>query len=153
MIQPGLIGRGQAITLWYDAPAQYAENGHPEGESLKALTFEQFYRKVKGEPPKSTELWRMARLVTEFTTSLLRTVQFPPGVPEEVVGLMRAAIDKLANDPDYQADAMQTLKFIPKFGTGASIESAFKNSVSVEPSLRQFMRAYVESGYALNGKK
>ena len=153
MIQPGLIETGRAITLWYDAPEKFSKNGHPEGETLKALTFEQFYRKAKGEPPTGSNLWRMARLVTEFTTSLLRTIQLPPGVPQELTDILRTAIEDLANDQDYKVDAMRTLKFIPRFATGVEAETAFLNSVNVDPELRKFMRDYVELGYTLNGKK
>ena len=153
LIQPGLIEKGSAITLWYDAPEKYSRNGHPEGEELRVMTFEQVYRKHKGEPPTQTLLWRMNRLVTEFTTSLLRTVQLPPGVPPEVMPMMRKAIESLSNDPEYRADAMKTLKYVPRFATGGEAEKAYLNSVNVDPLLRQFMRAYVEQGYVLNGKK
>ena len=114
------------------------------------MTFEQFYRKHKGEPPTNTLLWRMNRLVTEFTTSLLRTVQLPPGVPPEVMPMMRKAIESLSNDDEYRADAM---KYVPRFATGSEAEKAYLNSVNVDPLLRQFMRAYVEQGYLMNGKK
>jgi len=150
-IDPALVQTGKAIPLWYDTSAKFWDKGHPDAIATGALPFAAFYRKVKGEPPKS-DLWRMNALVAEFSTSLLRTIHLPPNPPPETVEIMRKAVADMARDPEYQAEALQVLKYVPGFSMGPEAEKIFLSSANVDPDMRALIRSYVEKGYALIGK-
>ena len=150
-IDPALVKTGKAVPLWYDTSARFWDKGHPDAIATGALPFAAFYRKVKGEPPKS-DLWRMNALVSEFSTSLLRTIHLPPNPPPESIEVMRKAVAAMAQDPEYRADAQQILKYVPGFSLGPEAEKIYVSSVNVAPQMRDLIRSYVEKGQAIIGK-
>ena len=150
-IDPALVKTGKAVPLWYDTSAKFWDKGHPDAIATGALPFAAFYRKVKGEPPRS-DLWRMNALVAEFATSLLRTIHLPPNPPPESIELMRQAVAAMARDPEYRADAQQILKYVPGFSLGPEAEKIYLSSANIEPDMRALIRSYVDKGYAMTGK-
>ncbi len=150
-IEPALVDTGKAIALWYDAASKNIENGDPDAAGIKALPFERFYREVKGEPPKS-ELWSMSVLMGELATRFLRTIHVPPNTPRESIAVLRQAFGELDSDPEYRADAVKTITYVPRFSVGPDAGRAFHDSVAIDPGMKSFIRDYVAKGYAMVGK-
>ena len=150
-IEPALVKTGQATPIWYDTQADASSSPHPDAAGIAALPYEAFYRQVKGAPPDN-ELWRMNMLMKEIGSTFQRTINFPPGSPQDAVDIWRQAIEKVADDADYKADAVRTIKFVPRFLTGAKIEKVFFETMRVEPKLKAYIQDYIEKGKAIVGK-
>ena len=150
-IEPSLVQTGQAIPIWYDTQAEVSGTRHPDAAGIEALPYEAFYREVKGAPPNS-QLWRMNILMKEIGSTFQRTINFPPGSPPEAVDIWRRAIAAVENDTDYKADAIKTIKFVPRFLMGPKIEKIFYDSMRVDAKMKSFIQDYIEQGKAMVGR-
>ena len=150
-IEPALIKTGKAIPLWYDTSAENVEAGDPDAVGIDALPFPRYYRKVKGAPPDN-DLWRMNALLTELSTTLLRTIHVPPNTSPALIAILRKAVDETQNDPAYRADALTTIKYAPRFSTGADADRIYRQSVQVDAHMRSFIQSYIAKGVAMVGK-
>ena len=150
-IEPSLVKSGQVVATWYDTQAAASGVPHPDAGGIDALPFESFYRRVKGEPPDS-DLWRMQILLKEIGATFQRTINFPPGAPQEAVDVWRKAIVAVEKDAEYRADAEKTIKYVPRFLTGPRIEKIFFESMRVDPKLKAFIHDYIDKGKAMVGK-
>lgn len=150
-IEPSLVQTGRAVPIWYDTQADASGAPHPDAAGIEALPYEGFYRQVKGAPPDN-QLWRMNILMKEIGSTFQRTINFPPGAPQEAVDIWRHAVAEVENDADYKADCIKTIKFVPRFLMGPKIEAAFYDSMRVEPKLKAFIQDYIEQGKAMGGK-
>lgn len=151
-IESTLIKSGVAIPLWVD-PLDDGEKyyGAPEAEGLPIKTYPDFYREVKGEPPKSIE-WDAWRHSNFLGSVLQRTLVMPPGSPKEAATILKTAIAALATDREYVEDAARTMGFSPKYLLDDKSEKVFKTVLNPEPRLKDFIAAYIEKGRASLGK-
>jgi len=150
-IEPSLVKAGVVVPVWYDTQADASDRAHPDAEGIEAMPYDYFYRKARGEPPK-TNLWRMHHLLKEIGTTFQRTIVFPQGAPQEAVDIWRAAIAKTSQDPDYKADAVKTMKYAPRFLYGPRTEQIFRETMQVDAELKSFIHDYMEKGKAMVGK-
>ena len=150
-IEPSLVTTGVVVPVWYDTQAAVSDRPHPDAAGIDALPFEAFYRQVKGPPPDN-DLWRMNILLKEQASSFQRTLNFPPNTPPEAVEALRAAIGAVVNDEEYRADALKTIKFMPRFTRGPEVERVFYQSMRVEDRLRAFLQEYAAQGVQMVGK-
>jgi hypothetical protein len=150
-IEPALVATGVATPVWYDTQAEASDGPHPDAAGIDAMPYDYFYRATKGEPPK-TNLWRMHQLLKEIGTTFQRTINLPPGAPQEAVDIWRRAIVETAADPEYREDAIRTMKFTTRFLTGPKVEKIFYDSMRADDGLKAFIRDYIEKGKAMVGK-
>ena len=150
-IEPALVDTGRVIPLWLDVADEYADKDHPDTAGIKAPTFETYYRKAKGEPPKST-LWEVHRMLKEFGTVFLRTINLPPGSPAVATELWRDAIAGLVGDEEYRQDAIKTIKYVPRFYFGPNVERKYRESIVPDPAIVAFTSGYIREGYVMMGK-
>jgi hypothetical protein len=150
-IQPALIKTGTAIPLWYDTSANYSETGDPDAAGLGVPPFEAFYKKFKGPPPNN-DLWRINQVMKETSTALLRTIHFPPGAPAVALQIMQRAVADTQRDPAYRADALKTIKYVPRFSIGPAAEATYRSVVSVDPKTQKLIEDFVAKGIASVGK-
>jgi hypothetical protein len=149
-IEPGLVKTGEVIPVWYD-PLDDGEILYksPDAEGIPALPYDQFLKQVKGELPK-TELWDAYRLLNAVGTSFLRVLVMPPGTPPAEVAILQKALVDLDNDADYKADAMTTIKFVPRFLIDDKTVRLFHKTMDPDPKLRQFLQDYIAVGERLS---
>ena len=129
----------------------WADKDHPDTQGIKAPTFEAYYRKVKGEPPKNT-LWEVHNMLKEFGTVFLRTINLPPGAPAIATDIWRDAIAAVIRDEEYRADAIKTIKYVPRFYMGPEIEKKYRDGIVPDPKVVAFTSEYVKQGMAMMGK-
>jgi tripartite-type tricarboxylate transporter receptor subunit TctC len=151
-IEPNLVKNGLVIPLWSDA----LDDGDtfslaPEAEGIPATTFPGFLKELGRAPPKG-DMWDAFRLVNSVGTVFLRVIVLPPGSPPEAIAALRAAFTAVNDDPDYRADALATMKFIPRYVTDERTAALYREKLKPDPRLRDFLRAYVEEGRARLGK-
>jgi hypothetical protein len=150
-IEPALVTTGVVIPIWYDTQAAASDAPHPDAAGIDALPFEMFYRQVKGAPPDN-DLWRLNMLLKEQASNFQRTLNFPPNAPSEAIEAFRAAMGAISMDEEYRADALRTMKFMPRFSRGPEVERVFFQSMKVDERLRAFVQDYAARGVAMVGK-
>lgn len=151
-IEPNLVRTGAVTTLWYD-PLDDGEHfiSSPDAEGIPAKSYTDFLQQV-GRWPQSGDLWDAYRLINSVGTVFLRTIVMPPGAPKEAVDEMRQAFNAVNDDPAYREDALNTVKFIPRYVTDDKMAALYQAKLRPEPRLRDFVRRYVEDGRAKLGK-
>lgn len=151
-IEPALVKTGKVVTTWYDTTDEASGAPHPDAEGIAALPFQSFYRVMKGDPPRDSLLWRACILLNEIGAVFQRTINLPPGSPPEALTLLRQAIEGLVGDEDYRRDALNTIKFVPRFPMGPKIERVFRDTLTPDPNIKAFILDYIEQGKAMVGK-
>jgi tripartite-type tricarboxylate transporter receptor subunit TctC len=148
-IEPALVSKGEVIPIWYD-PLDNGESFYssPDAEGIPAPRYDQFLLQVKGELPK-TVMWEAYRELNAVDTSFLRVLLMPPGTPPEEVAVVQKGLAELADDSDYKADAMKTLKFVPQFLTDDKTIGLFHQSMNADPKILQFLQNYIAIGEKL----
>ena len=151
-IEPDLVKSGQVAPLWYD-PRDDGKEMHtqPDAEGIPVLPFDQFLKQQKGEIPKG-QLWDAFRLINQLGTNFLRIMVLPPNAPKEAVLAIRAGLNALAKDQAFRDDAMKTLQTVSQFDTSDGADQLFRQAISPDPKLREFIRAYIEEGVKLAKK-
>ncbi len=86
-----------------------------------------------------------ARFVSDSLTQT-RSLAAPPGVPADIVAILRAAFEKTLADPDFRAQARQAgLEINPT--TGEHVQKAIQSVLKSPASLRE----YVKTALAASG--
>jgi tripartite-type tricarboxylate transporter receptor subunit TctC len=144
VVEPSLVKTGKVLTLWYD--------GTYDGKSfapLKAMagkgvmTFPEFYQSVKGGTP-SGDLWEAYKTNLAVDAQMLRLVAMPPDSPPAAVAALRAALLALNDDPDYAADAMTAMQFVPHYEVSADLNQIIHDRLTITPQMRSFILDYMK---------
>jgi tripartite-type tricarboxylate transporter receptor subunit TctC len=142
-VEPTLVKDGTVIPLYYDP---YYENGMfkaPQGlEASKIDSFPALYRRLKGAEP-SGSLWDAYRTGQEIDGTMQRIIAMPPGSPLAAQAALRAALERLNEDRDYQMEALKAMQFVPRYVTGTDINSRMRKAMAVPPEIRSFVINYL----------
>jgi len=151
-IEPNLVKSGTAIPVWFD-PLDDGENFtiSPDAEGIQAKMFPDFLRDMKGGLP-SGDMWDAYRLINSVGTVFLRVLVMPPNTPKEAAAAIQAGLLEMSNDPEFRADTLAAIKFVPRYLVDDRTERLYRAKLSPEPRLRDFMKRYVEEGRASLGK-
>ena len=151
-IEPNLVKPGTAIPVWYD-PLDDGENfiASPDADGIPAKMYPDFLREMKGPLPTG-DLWDAYRLINSVGTVFLRVLAMPPGTPRDAVVAIQSALTELNDDPEFRADALAAIKFVPRYLVDEKTEKLYRAKLSPEPRLRDFIHRYVEAGRASLGK-
>ena len=115
------------IPIWYD-PLDNGESFYtsPDAEGIPALRYDQFLKQVKGELP-TDEMWD--RLSPAQCGRYVLPAR-PRHAAGNAAGRGRDPPEgarRPGNDADYKADAMKTVKFVPRFLTDDKTLRLFHN--------------------------
>jgi tripartite-type tricarboxylate transporter receptor subunit TctC len=146
VVEPTLVKNGTVIPVYYDPHYDGTNFIVPkvlEGSSI--LSFPEFYRQVRGGQPSGL-MWDAYRTNLQVDGAMLRTVAMPPGSPQAAQDALRAAFALLNEDPEYAADSMKTMQFVPHYETGADINARVRRSLTVSPEIRKFVLNYMHGG-------
>ena len=145
VVEPSLVKTGQVIPVFYD-PIHDGRTFAPfkQMDDQSVAGFPEFYRKLKGAMP-SGRLWDVYRTNLAVDAAMLRTVVFPPGVPAAAVDALRKAVAQLNGDPEFAADALKSIQFVPQYVTGADINDQIRRTLVVAPEIRTFVADYIKN--------
>lgn len=143
VVVPQLIATGTAIPVWYD---EIADPPVPTGqlEGLTIPSFPQLYKSIKGKMP-SGEYWDAYRTLYEMNNALLRLVALPPGAPQEAVAALRRAVERLAHDKEFAAEAKKIVEYVPEYETAADLSEQVRKAMVVSPQMRDYINAYTKN--------
>jgi tripartite-type tricarboxylate transporter receptor subunit TctC len=145
LVVPALVEKGQVIPIWWD---DIHEDGNPppqkQMEGLSVPTFPQLYRQVKGTPP-SGQMWDAYKTIFEINSTLQRLIALPPGAPRVAYDALRQAIERLNNDPDFAAEAMKLIQFVPEYPTAPDMSAKVRSMLVATPEMRKFVNDYMKA--------
>lgn len=151
-VEPGLVAKGEALPVWYDTTRE-AENGHPEeARGIPATTFYDYFIRVRGKPP-SGEAWDMLDTVNTVARGYERIMVMAPGTPPEAFADVQKGIVAMLRDPEFRADAEQTMKFVPSYDTSDVAMATYRAKVAPNPKVVSYFQTYMEEGKTQNVRK
>jgi tripartite-type tricarboxylate transporter receptor subunit TctC len=143
VVVPQLITTGIAIPVWYD---EIVDPPVPSRqlEGLTIPSFPQLYRRVKGAIP-SGPYWDAYRTLYEMNNSLLRLVALPPGAPRPAIEALTRAVERLAHDREFAAEAMKVVEYVPEYETAPDLSEQVRKVMVVSPEMRSYINEYTRN--------
>lgn len=142
-VEPQMVKTGMVVPLYYtDLVA-------PSGEILvsrdvpELVPFSYFYREVHGKPPSGIK-YEALKAANMSSTNMTRMFLMPPKAPAESVTILRKAFDSLSKDQDFLIDAINVMRFQPRFEVGEAGERMFSIASSIKPEVIAFLRKYID---------
>jgi putative tricarboxylic transport membrane protein len=143
VVVPQLITTGVAIPVWYD---EIADPPVPtrQLEGLTIPSFPQLYKTIKGKAP-SGEYWDAYRTLYEMNNALLRLVALPPGAPRPAVEALIRAVERLAHDKEFAAEAVKIVEYVPEYETAPDMSAQVRKAMVVSPQMREYINNYTRN--------
>ena len=146
-VKPNLVDTRIVVPLF-----QY-DHDRPDGTRGRSLdmpevpSFSEIYKDIKGQTAVPTgERWEALELLNRLGDGMNRSVFMPPNAPPPAVEEMRAAFEKLVNDPAFIADYEKVVRVKPRVLSGAQGEAIVSELGKVQPSFLAFLRKYLDAG-------
>jgi tripartite-type tricarboxylate transporter receptor subunit TctC len=143
VVVPQLITPGIAIPVWYD---EIADPPIPtrQLEGLTIPSFPQLYKQVKGKAP-SGEYWDAYKTLYEMNNALLRLVALPPGAPPAAAAALTKAVERLAHDKEFAAEAIKVVEYVPDYETAPDLSEQVRKVMVVAPEMRKYINDYTRN--------
>jgi tripartite-type tricarboxylate transporter receptor subunit TctC len=144
-VEPQMVKTGMVTPLYY------TDLVTPSGEVLvsrdvpELQPFTYYYKEIFGKLPSGIK-YEALKAANMSSTNMTRMVLMPPKTSPEIITTLRQAFDSLAQDEDFQAEAIKTMRFQPRFEIGAAGERLFKRASQTSPEVINFLRQYIEQG-------
>ncbi|MGH7874996.1 MAG: hypothetical protein ACREQO_22605 [Candidatus Binatia bacterium] len=142
-VEPQMVKTGMVVPLYYtDLVA-------PSGEILvsrdvpELLPFTYYYKEIFGKLPSGIK-YEGLKAANMSSTNMTRMVLLPPKAPSEAIATLRKAFDSLSKDQDFLTDAINTMRFQPRFEVGEAGERLFKLASQTSPEVIKFLRDYID---------
>jgi len=143
-VEPNLVKTGKAMPVWYDPDYDgKAFSKVQVVERAGIAPFQDFYRMVEGGAP-SGPLWDAYKTALSINAAMQRLVAMPPGTPPPAVAAMRKALAELNDDPDYAADAMTEIQFVPHYEIAPDLDQVVAARLTIAPDVRAFILDYMK---------
>lgn len=141
-VEPTFVKTGQVVPICYDP--FFRDGGFVVPKQMKTIPIvscPDLLRQTKGAMPTGEAADAYMSLLS-FAGVMYRTMVMPPEVPKEAVDAMRAAMRRLNDDVDYQADATRSIGESPEYLAGDSINAEAVELMTIKPALKTFLNAY-----------
>lgn len=143
VVEPQMVKTGEVIPLYY------SDLVSPDGEIIASpdvpelLPFTHYYRQIFGKAPSGIK-YEALKAANMSSTNMVRLIMLPPNSPPETITTLRQAIASLSKDSDFNADAMKTMRFQPRFELGEQGERLFQRISQTSPEIVNFIRQYID---------
>jgi hypothetical protein len=145
VVEPQLVKTGQAIPVWWDeVNTADPPPPHKQMEGLAIPSFPQLHKKVKGTLP-SGKLWEAYRTLFDVNSTLQRMIVLAPGAPRAAYDALGKAIERLNQDPEFAAEALRTIEFVPDYPTGPDMSATVRAMLHATPEMRAFINDYTRN--------
>lgn len=145
-VEPTLVKDGTVIPLYYDPKWDGRTFGiSSQVEGLPIEPFQEFYQRLNGRMP-SGEKWDTYLSLITLNGTMQRLFALPPGAPPAAVEALRLALNRLAKDKDYAADALKTIGYVPEYDAAPDVNATVRSALTVSPAIRTFVADYIKQG-------
>jgi tripartite-type tricarboxylate transporter receptor subunit TctC len=80
-----------------------------------------------------------------MNNALLRLVALPPGAPREAAVALRRAVERLAHDKEFAAEAKKIVEYVPEYETAEDLSDQVRKVMVVSPQMRDYINAYTRN--------
>ncbi len=115
-------------------------------------TFIDIYRAKYGKDP-SGEKWEALNAIMAPYAVSQRAMAMPEGTPEAALAALRPALAAMLADKAFMDDAKKSMGDGVQIFVGEGVQKAFMKGVDPSPQIKTFLKAYVEEGKQLAGRK
>jgi putative tricarboxylic transport membrane protein len=145
-VEPTLVKDGTVIPLYFDPKWDGKTFGRSKQvDGLVLEPYQEFYRRVKGAIP-SGEKWETYLSLITLNGTMQRLFALPPGAPPAAIDALRAALNRLGHDPEFAADALKTVGYVPEYDAGPDTNDKVRTALTVRPEIRNFVAEYIKAG-------
>ena len=143
-VEPTLVRTGQAVPICYDPFFRDGRYVVPKQmKTIPIVSCPDLLRQTKGAMPTGEAADAYLSLLG-FAGIIYRTLVMPPEVPKESVDALRAAMRRLNDDADYQADAARTIGESPEYLAGDEINAEAVELMTIAPAMKKYLNDYAE---------
>ncbi len=77
------------------------------------------------------------------STNLQRAMLLAPGSPAAATAAMRQAVERLAKDEEFLAEAMKIMRFQPRFQIGEEGLKLYQQVTQISPEIVTFLKDFI----------
>jgi hypothetical protein len=151
-VEPSMVDKGEAIPVWFDHVNESRASRPHEAEGIKATSFHDYFRRVKGKAPEGF-MWDAFDTMNTVARGYERILVMPPGTPKEAVVDVQKGLVEMVRDQEFRADAMTTMKFVPDYDTSDAAAALYREKVAPNPKIVSFFEKFIEEGKAISASK
>ena len=151
-VEPSMVDKGEVIPVWFDHVNETKAARPHEAEGIKATSFYDYFKRVKGKAPEGLT-WDAFDTMNTVARGYERIMVMPPGTPKEALTDVQLGFVEMAKDPEFRADAMTTMKFVPDYDTSDAAAALYREKVGPNASIVSFFEKYIEDGKAISASK
>jgi tripartite-type tricarboxylate transporter receptor subunit TctC len=93
----------------------------------------------------SGQYWDAYRTLYEMNNALLRLVALPPGAPHEAIAAITRAVEQLAHDDEFAAEAKKIVEYVPEYETATDLSEQVRKTMVVSPEMRTYINDYTRN--------
>jgi hypothetical protein len=142
-VEPQMVKTGMVTPLWYTDLVSPDGDVKSSTDVPELLTFTQFYRKVMGKAPSGIK-YEALKAANMSSTNMQRAFLLSPGSPAAATAAMRRAVEGLAKDEEFLADAKRVMRFQPRFQIGEEGLKLYQQITEISPEIVAFLKDYIE---------
>ena len=142
IVEPTMVKTGIATALYYTDRVTPDGDVETSPDVPELLSFTQLFKKIHGKAPSGIK-YEALKIANISSGNLQRQMLLAPGSPPEAIAALKKAVEAVAEDPKYIADAKKTMKFVPATNVGEKGEKLFKKVVEAPPEIINFINKFI----------
>jgi tripartite-type tricarboxylate transporter receptor subunit TctC len=141
-VEPQMVKSGIVTPLYYTDLVTPEGDVKSSADVPELLSFTQFYRKVLGKSPSGIK-YEALKAANMSSTNMQRAVLLAPGSPAAATAAMRQAVERLAKDDEFLAEAMKVMRFQPRFQIGEEGLKLYHQITQIPPEIVTFLKDFI----------
>jgi tripartite-type tricarboxylate transporter receptor subunit TctC len=141
-VEPQMVKTGMVTPLYYTDLVTPDGDVKSSADVPELLSFTQYYRKVMGKSPSGIK-YEALKAANMSSTNMQRALLLSPGSPAAATTAMRHAVEGLAKDEDFLAEAKKVMRFQPRFQIGEEGIKLYEQITRVSPELVTFLKDFI----------
>ena len=141
-VEPQMVKTGMVTPLYYTDLVTPDGDVKSSADVPELLSFTQFYRKMFGKSPSGIK-YEALKAANMSSTNMQRTMLLAPGSPAAATAAMRQAVEGLAKDEDFLAEATKIMRFQPRIEIGEEGVKLYQQITQVSPEIVAFLKDFI----------
>jgi tripartite-type tricarboxylate transporter receptor subunit TctC len=141
-VEPQMVKTGMVTPLYYTDLVTPDGDVKSSADVPELLSFTQFYRKVLGKSPSGIK-YEALKAANMSSTNMQRTLLLSPGSPAAATAALRQAVERLAKDEEFIAEAMKAMRFHPRFQIGEEGVKLYQQITQISPETVAFLKDFI----------
>ena len=144
-VEPNMVAGGEVIPLWYNPLVDDAGNIIPIPEAGDIPSFDDYYRKVRGQEP-SGELFDLYKWLLPYVNGIVYAAFMPPGTEEPALSILRESFAAVTLDEAYRAEEKRMFGFNLPVVSPEQGQRLLTDMENVPDQMRDLLDSYIAQG-------